>query len=192
MPTRNLTREQALEEYLIYRIRLRELLDMGQVLRDIKECRYAPHRRARGSEEFSDTVGHALMGLFASLLDPQSHALDAFDVWLVLFPRKKGKINKTWKEVKPHVQLIRDYRNDIACHANKSLRRYGQTLVKFQDGRSGIVKAMQAVIDLAAELRRDEPTAIPKLRSEIEPILKKCCPTLSAQQIEGLKDYFLA
>lgn len=192
MRHRNLSREEAIEEYLVYRKRVRELLDMARIATDIKEHKYEPRDLlGRGPDRFADAVGSTIVGLFASLLDPQKHALNAFDVWLVLFPKKKDKINETWDNVKAHVQLIRDYRNDIACHAQKGLRRYVDTVVKFQEARSEIALAMQAVSGLAAELLRDEATVLPSLRAEVDPILRKSFANLTSQQIEELKDYFL-
>jgi hypothetical protein len=193
MRQRNLSREKALEEYLIYRVRLREFLDMVQIARDIKGRKYEPRDFAgRGPDRFSDTVGHAFTGLFASLMDLHQAALNVFDVWLVLFPGKRDKIKKTWAKIEPLVGLIRDYRNVIVCHANKGLRLYVETVCKFQGKSKEVVTAMQEFGHLAAELRRDEPTALPTLRTEIDPILRAKFPDHSDEQIEGLKSYFLA
>jgi hypothetical protein len=124
-------------------------------------------------------------------MDTRKSTLNIFDVWLALFPAKKDKIAETWARVEPHVRLIREYRNNIAFHANQNVGQYTKTIDKFQEGRDGIVTAMQAVSSLAAELRRDEPTVFPDLRADIDPILKRSRPDLSDEQIEGLKDYFL-
>ncbi len=194
-----LSREEALEEYIVYRKRLRELLDLAQIARDIKEGKYQPRDlRGRGPDRFSHAVGNALVGLFASLIDPQEHALNVFDVWVVLFPEKKDRITETWKTVEPHVQLIRDYRNDIVCHANKNLRRQAQTYLNYHKHFRQIVEAMQKVSHLAAELLRDEPSALPKLRSEMEAILDQAlAPPVTdlhanqSQVITELKRYFL-
>jgi hypothetical protein len=200
MRKRHLTREQALEEYVIYRKRLRELLDMVQISRDIKDRKYEPRDfLGRGPERFSHALGNAIMGLFGSLLDPQNHALNVFDVWLALFPEKKDKINQTWEAVRPHVQLTRNYRNDIACHANKSLRRQGETYLNYHKHLDEIVEAMQNVSRLAAELLRDEATALPNLRPEIDPILDRALaplvkdlgPNQSPVVLSALKNYFL-
>lgn len=125
-------------------------------------------------------------------MDRHQAALNVFEVWLVLFPGKRDKINKTRAKIQPHVGLIRDYRNVIVCHANKSLRRYVETVWKFQGKSKEVVTAMQEFGHLAAELRRDEPTALPTLRTEINPILRAKFPDQSDEQIEGLKSYFLA
>jgi hypothetical protein len=200
MRKRNLTREQALEEYVVYRKRVRELLDMAQVARDIKRRSYEPRDfLGRGPGRFSNAVGNAIMGLFASLLDHHKAALNVFDVWLALFPGKRGKINQTWQAVEPHVQSIRNYRNDIVCHANKSLRRQAETYLTYHKQLDEVVKAMQRVSQLAAELMRDEATALPNLRVETEPILNRALAPLANQlgpeaapaAVRQLKRYFL-
>jgi hypothetical protein len=192
MRNRNLTREEALEEYIIYRKRVRELLDMAQIARDIRDRKYEPQDfSGRGPDRFSVTVGDVMMGLFSSLCDINPAALNVFDVWLALFPEKKHKINETWKKVEPNIQLIRDYRNNVVAHANKNLRRFVETRSKFNEKLAEVHATMQAVIDLGAELSGDEQTILRNLRAEIAPILKKSRPDLSNQQIEGLKDYFL-
>jgi hypothetical protein len=193
MRNRNLSRVEAMEEYLIYRKRERELVDICQIATDIKKRKYEPRDLSgRGPERFSEIIGNVLVGWFASLMDTGSgSALDVFDVWYALFPAKKGKIEEIWEGVKPHVDRIRKYRNKVVFHANKNVTEYTKTIDEFQEGREGIVKAMQAVIGLGAELMRDEPTVLPDLRAEIDPILKKLRPDLSDKQIEGLKDYFL-
>jgi len=192
MRERNLSRSEALEEYLVYRRRLRELLDIVQIARDIKKRKYKPRDfLGRGPKRFSETVGDVIIGLFASLMDPQNHALNVFDVWHILFPERKDKITQTWRRVKPHVQLVRRYRNDVVCHANKNVHRYIETRLRFNESLAEIHDAMQAVIGLAAELRRDEPAVLPNFREEVDPILRNMFPGLRDEQIEGLKVYFL-
>ena len=199
MRHRNLSRDEALEEYLIYRKRVRELLDMTQISRDIRGGKYEPRDfLGRGPARFSHAVGSAIMGLFASLLDPQKAALNVFDVWLALFPERKDKINHTWELVKPHIQLIRNYRNDIACHANKSIRRQAATYLNHHKYLGEVVKAMRNVSQLAADLMRDEATALPNLRAEIEPIMNRALaplvrnlgPSQQPEVLEALKTYF--
>lgn len=200
MRQRKLSHDEALAEYLVYRKRVRELLDMAQIARDIKQRKYEPRDfLGRGPKRFSDAVGNVIMGLFASLLDPQNHALNIFDVWPVLFPQKRDKISQIWEAVKPHVQLIRDYRNDIACHANKNLRRHAKAYLEYRKRLDEIVGAMQVVSQLAADLMRDEATALPNLRAEadsileraLEPLVSNFRPDQAQDLMAMLKNYFL-
>jgi hypothetical protein len=86
-------------------------------------------------------------------MDPQNMALDVFDVWVVLYPDREARIIEVWKKIEPHIQLIRDFRNDIAFHANKNLRRYVETRRLFNAKREEIIAAMQEFWGLAAELK---------------------------------------
>jgi len=130
MRDRRLTRAEAIEEYLVYQIRLYEYLHTFKIVLDIKDAKYKPETPlGHGSDEFLGTLRSLSYGLFASLMDPQNMALDVFDVWVVLYPEKEKRIIDTWKKIEPHIQLIRDFRNDVAFHANKNLRRYFETRV---------------------------------------------------------------
>lgn len=182
-----------MEEYLIYRKRIRELLDIAQIARDIQEKRYEPRDMlGRGPKRFSEAVGDTIKGLFASLIDPHSQALNVFDVWLALYPEKKDRINKTWSKVKPQVRLIRNYRNDVVAHANKNLRRYVGTQLEVHGGRREIIEAMQEFFSLAAQLMREEATILPEIRSEVDPIIRKSFPRVTDEQRERIKDFFLS
>lgn len=193
MRNRNLSREEALEEYLVYRKRIGEFLDMVQIAKDIKNGTYQPRDLlGRGPARYSMVVRNVLVGLFASLFDPQKSAMNVFDVWLVLFPEKKSNIVTAWEHVKPHIQLIRDYRNDVVCHANKRPRRYIKTSIKFEEGIDGVHVVMQVVAKLAAELLKDETTSMPPLHEEIRPILKRLWPDLTGERTLQLENYFLS
>lgn len=192
MRDRKLTRDEALEEYLVYQIRLYEYVHTFKIVLDINDEKYKPELLlGHGPSEFMQTLRNLSYGLFASLMDAQNMALDIFDVWVVLYPDKEAQIVETWKKIEPHIQLIRDFRNDVAFHANKNLRRYFETRRLFNDKRKEIVSAMQEFWGLAAELIKEQEKALPNFRKEIEPYLKKAVPGVEAEGLEKLKDYFI-
>jgi hypothetical protein len=192
MRDRRLTRSEALEEYLVYQIRLYEYLHCFQIIQDMVEDKYKPESSlGHGSTEFLGTLRNTSYGLFASLMDAQNMALDVFDVWVVLYPGKEARIIEVWKKVEPYIQLIRDFRNDVAFHANKNLRRYFETRRLFKEKRKEVIAAMQEFWGLAAELIREQDKALPNFRNEIEPFLKKAVPGASGEEIERLKDFFI-
>lgn len=192
MRQRNLSRKQALEEYIIYRKRIRELLNMAQIATDIEKGSYQPRDiLGRGPGKFSETVGDTLMGLFASLLDRHKAGLNVFDVWIPLFPQMKAEIEGTWKKAEPYIQAIREYRNNVVAHANKDPALYVKARIQFQEKRQGIVDAMRNVLQLAANLMRQEATALPDLSAEVEQILKRLLPNAGQKQLKQLEDYFL-
>lgn len=192
MRDRKLTRSEALEEYLIYLLRLHEYLRTFKIVLDIQDGKYKPEALlGHGPDEFLGTLRSLSYGLFASLMDPQNMALDVFDVWVVLYPGEEAKIIDTWKKIEPHIQLIRDFRNDVAFHANKNLRRYFETRRWFKEKRQEVIAAMQQFWSLAAELIQKQDQALPKFRDEIGPVLKKAFPGANDEEIEQLKDYFI-
>jgi hypothetical protein len=192
MRDRRLTRAEALEEYIVYQFRLYEYIHTFQIALDIKDGKYKPETLfGHDSTEFAGTLRNASYGLFASLMDPQNMALDVFDVWVVLYPEKEARIIDVWKKIEPHLQLIRDFRNDVAFHANKNLRRYFETRRLFNAKRAEMIAAMQEFWGLAAELIKEQDKVLPNFRDEIEPFLKKALPEASSEYIEKLKDYFI-
>ena len=192
MRDRKLGREEALGEYIVYRLRTYEFLHIFQVVMDIIAGTYKP-QNALGHDphEFVGSLRTATVGLFASFVDAQANALDVFDVWRVLFPEKEARIVETWKKVEPVMQTIRDYRNDVAFHANKNLRRYFDTRSRFLEQKQEIVAAMQDFFGLAAELLKAEETALPDFRSEVEATLKESLPRLGEDGLKKLTAYFV-
>jgi hypothetical protein len=89
---RKLTRVEALEEYLVYQIRLIEALQCIQMVSDIGTGKYKPEPEnpwGSGPDEFRSTLFNLTIGLYASLMDKQDMAVNVFDVWVVLYPEKR-------------------------------------------------------------------------------------------------------
>lgn len=97
-----LTREQAIEEYVVCQVRLYEFLHVFQIATEIIDGKYRPSNEiGHGHGEFIGSLRTASAGLFASLVDRSPDAIDIFDVWLVLFPGKKPKLSKRGKQSNP-------------------------------------------------------------------------------------------
>lgn len=192
MRNRTLTRDEALEEYLAYKIRLWEYLNCAQLISDIKDGKYMPDfPLSRGAFKFGSTFENLTFGLFASLMDKHGAALNVFDVWKTLYPEKVHRIDEVWKEVEPQIKLMRQFRNDVAFHASKNLRRYLETYTAFHKNRGPGAAAMRKFGRLAAELLKEEHKTLPDFSNEIDPILKRAVPSANRQVIDGLKSIFL-
>jgi hypothetical protein len=131
------------------------------------------------------------IGLFASLMDPQDMAVNVFDVWVVLYPEKQQRILEVWKMIEPHIQLIRDFRNDVAFHANKNFRRYLNTRWLFEVKKAEMMPAVGEFWILAGQLMREQSKALPDFADDIDPILQKAVPGASREQIDRLKSIFI-
>jgi hypothetical protein len=131
------------------------------------------------------------IGLFASLMDKDYRAINVFDVWVELFPEKEQRIRELWKKIEPHIGFIRQFRGDVAFHANKNLAQYLETRGSLRAKRADVLTAMQEFWALAAELMREQDKALPKLSADIEPVLKKAVPSASPEEIERLRSFFI-
>jgi hypothetical protein len=159
---------------------------------DIIDGKYKPENSlGHGPDEFRSTLFNLSIGLFASLMDKHTSATNVFDVWVALFPEKEQRIREVWKKVEPHIGFIRQFRSDVAFHANKNLAHYLRTRRSLQEKSAELVPAMQEFLDLAAELIKEQHKALPDFGKEIEPILKKAVPGASPGQIERLKSIFI-
>ena len=104
---------------------------------------------------------------------------------------KKNRILETWeKMIKPVMPLIRDYRNAVAFHGNKNLRRYIQVRSRLIKHMDEVSAAMKEFIGFATELSKYEDPAFSDFRKEIEPTLKKAFPRFDEVGLEKLTDYF--
>jgi hypothetical protein len=93
--------------------------------------------------------------------------------------------------IEPHIQLIRDFRNDVAFHANKNFRRYLNTRGLFEVKKAEIMPVIAEFWRLQAELMREQPKALPDFSNDIDAILKKAAPKASPEQINRLKSIFI-
>jgi len=188
MRGRKLSGKEALAEYLVYRSRTCEYLQMFQILLDLKEKKYAPENQF--SRTPAATVQNMLVGIFASLMDTNKQALNVFDLWVALYPNEKIRIEETWKKIEPYTGLVRDFRNNVSFHASKNLSGYVKSLRAYEGNEKAIAFAMKEFGQLARDLFRKEHEALPNLREDAGPILKEA--GLSESEIERLKDYFLS
>jgi len=187
MQGRTLSRKDALAEYLVYRRRTYEHLHMFQILLDLKDKTYTPQNSF--SKNFTDTVQHMVLGVFASLMDSHRQALNVFDVWVALYPSEKTRIEETWRRIKPHIKLIRDLRNKVCFHACKNLRDYIKALRTYEENTQVIGGAMAEFGKLAKDLIGKESESLPNLKEEAGPILRKA--GVPEECLEKVVEYFL-
>jgi hypothetical protein len=179
----------AFEAYLVYQLRIREYIQMFQILRDIQEGRYCPE--SSGPESPAITVRTYVTGIFASLMDKTNDALCIFDVWEALYPSDlQAEIVRVQKAIEPALKIIRNYRNNVAFHASMNLKKYIQAMRAFRDPRSNVVPAMQKFLDLAITLFKEQGR-IPDYESRLDHALKSICPDASEQKLQRLKAYFI-
>ena len=189
MANRKLKSDEAFEAYLVYQFRVREFLQMYQILRDIQERKYSPERS--GPECPATTVLTYVTGIFVSLVDTQKQALNVFEVWEALYPPDmQDEIIGVRKAIEPNLGIIRRYRNNVAFHANMSLKKYVKAMQDFRNHRGNVVAAIQQFLGLAEKLM-NERGKIPDYESRLDSALKSISPNASPEKLQTLKEYFV-
>jgi hypothetical protein len=186
---RKLNSDEAFEAYLVYQLRIREYFQMFQILRDIQEGRYCPE--SSGPESPAITVLTYVTGIFASLMDTSKKSLNVFDVWEGLYPKDfQAEIVGVRKAIEPALKIIRNYRNNVAFHANRKLKEYVEAMKDFRKQRSDVVPVIQRFLELAGKLVKEQGR-IPDYESRLDHALKNICPDASEQKLKRLKEYFI-
>ena len=94
------------------------------------------------------------------------------------------------KAIEPNLEIIRNYRNNVAFHANMKLREYVLAIKDFRERRSDVVPAIQRFLELAEKLMKEQGR-IPDCESRLDRTLKKKFPEKSPEELQRLKEYFI-
>jgi len=113
-----------LQLYRVYRLRLFQFLHLFLLYHKMKQDGDVPENAmGHGKSEFASTLQVATLGWLASLVDQNSSALNAFDLWLTLFPARHSEIEAVRAAIQPHLETLKMFRDNVAFHANKSFER---------------------------------------------------------------------
>jgi hypothetical protein len=92
---KTLSREDAIEQYVVLRMRVDELKRLDYLLRALKHDRVTlPADSPFSSRELADVVRTCFFGWVATLTDRDGKAVYPFDCLCALFPHRKAEIIK--------------------------------------------------------------------------------------------------
>jgi hypothetical protein len=95
-------RKDALRRYLIYRMKLTELIHLHLLWCALHEGAFVPENILdHDGEDFALSVRTAFLGWLCTILDQSSDGLNVFDLWRLLFPKHREKIENMWAEIAP-------------------------------------------------------------------------------------------
>src|SRR5260370_32197736 len=90
---KTLTRSQAIEEYVILRLRFEDIKRLDYLLHALHHKRITlPEDSPFSYGDLADTVRTCFFGWFATLTDQDGRAVYAFNSLLALFPHRKAQI----------------------------------------------------------------------------------------------------
>jgi hypothetical protein len=183
---KRLSRVEAIEEYILFRIRAEEVLHLDyllNVLHDglIKLPVDSRFSCGQSTEELKNTIRTCFMGWFASLMDRDSRAIYAFDCLFVLFGHRKPQIISAQLNLEACREKLQQFRNNVAFHAraNASAQIRARMALQEPDFFADFVFAIKSFGRLIDTLKAEELDAIPELPGELQKLRLTRLPTFS-------------
>jgi hypothetical protein len=166
---RNLSREQALREYPMYKIRLFEFHNYSNVFIDICEGSFVPINET----DTKDIMRNVIVGLFFSLFDSNPQAINVFDLWIALHPAYKGEIIGVWKQIEPLAKVIKKYRGALTFHMTNDPAEFASGWEAFWDQKfsDDFTEAQRVFLALNKKFAEMESSA--GFRDEIRKVLEQ-------------------
>jgi len=175
---RTLTREQALREYPMYKIRYFEFHNFTNVFVDICESSFVPINPV----DTKDIMRSVMLGLFYSLFDSNPRAINVFDIWIALHPTLKDEILAVWHQMEPHIKVFQKYRGALTFHMTNDPADFATGWEAFWDQIQieAFAEAQRVFLVLNKKLAEMESSI--EFREEIRKVLEQD-PVLSQQVI---------
>jgi hypothetical protein len=93
----------------MYKIRYFEFHNYSNVFIDICEGSFVPINL----DDTKYIMRNVQLGLFYSLFDSNSQAINVFNMWIALHPTLKDEILSVWNQIKPLVKVVQKYRGAL-------------------------------------------------------------------------------
>jgi len=165
-PRNLLTREEAIEQYILLRLRAEDIKRLGYLVENLHEgtiqlIENAPFTRA----DLKDTARTAFFGWFATLTDKGNKAVYAFDPLFALFSGRRPQIIKVQSECEACHSTLQQFRNNVAFHSRAELRAQIQARRALQtdDALVDLTFARNDFARLMSDVTSGELIAIPEL-----------------------------
>ena len=169
-PKTQLSREQAIERYILLRLRVEEINRLGFLVEGLHAGTILLSNDACFSRgDLKDVVRTAFFGWFATLTDKKDKAIYAFDPLLKLFPGKQAHIYKVQRECEVCHPMLQQFRNNVAFHSSAEFASHikARRALRENDTFLDLESARQDFQSLMAELISEELDAIPELPEKL-------------------------
>jgi hypothetical protein len=166
---RKLTREQALREYPMYKVRLFEFHNYSNVFFDILEGHYVPLNLI----DTKNIIRNVLLGLFYSLFDSNPQAINVFDIWIALHPILKDEIVAVRNQIELLAKVIKKYRGALTFHMTNDPAEFASGWETFWDKKfnEDFTEAQRVFLVLNKKLAEMESSI--EFRDEIKKVLEQ-------------------
>jgi hypothetical protein len=168
---RKLNRSEAVEQYIILRLRTEDINRLDFLVNALYEKRITvPGDSPYSTRDLKDTVRTAFLGWFATLTDRDGRAVYAFDCLLTLFPAWRAQIIKAQVSLEAVHEKLQQFRNNVAFHASaKPSAQIGARMsLRDEDTYLDLISAIHDFQNLMRMLRAEELEAIPEFPQVLE------------------------
>jgi hypothetical protein len=173
-----MNRPEAIEQYVILRLRVEEVNRLDYLLNALKSGKVPlPIDSPFSLADLADTVRTAFLGWFASLTDREDKAVYAFDPLLALFPDRRAEIITVQLGLETCHTVLQQFRSNVAFHVRSNVAAHFKArrgLVD-EDTYLDLISAIQDFRALMTKLIGEEARVIAELAEELKR-LKVCSP----------------
>jgi hypothetical protein len=165
-----LSREEAIEHYILLRLRFEDIKRMGFLVEKLHtRAIQLPSGSPFTHADLKDTVRTGFFGLFATLTDRDGKAVYAFDPLFVLFPDDRYQIGLVQVECEACHGVLHQFRNNVAFHgrAQVAAQIKARQALRGEDTFLDLESARQDFHRLMAALIVEELNAIPELPAKL-------------------------
>ena len=162
---KSLTRAEAIEQYVILRLRTEDINRLDFLVNALYDKRITlPPDSPFSAQDLKDTVRTSFLGWFATLTDRDGRAIYAFDCLFTLFPERKAQIIKAQLSLEAVHEKLQQFRNNVAFHARAKVADQitARMNLRDEDTYLDLVSAIHDFQNLMRTLRAEELTAIPE------------------------------
>ena len=174
MQGRLMSRDKAIEQYLISRMKLEEWLLLFNLVKAANEGRiHDPGYVLFPGVDFGPALFRLAIAWFSTLVDKHKDAINVFDVWSELFRAENQEITEVKALFDGQLARIRALRDKVVFHGEKSIVNYFRALIEFDKHKDEVAEPLARFGKLAEKLVRSEQSEIPDLREKAEMFLVK-------------------
>jgi hypothetical protein len=163
-------RKDALRRYFVFRMKLIEVFHFVSLWSSLDDEEFIPENvMEHDGSDYAESVRTALLGWFCTIVDQSGGGLNVLNVWRQLFPKHRKKIDALWKEIEPHWEILKNFRDKCAFHADTPKHYFAAKQRIIHNPQ--VAKAVQDMLDVAKFFINKEDEELPDFVPEVESCL---------------------
>jgi len=166
-----LNREDAINEYVLVRMRAEEFGALDYLLKALRDGRMVvPEDSPYSRESMTDISRTCAVTWFASFTDRDGRTIYPFDCLLALFDHLRPRIINVQRQLESSHSTVHRFRNNVGPHFNCDLAVHIAARAQLQDldNYLDVISAIASFRRLIDDLRADEASGIPELPTVLE------------------------